>query len=118
MRTLDYWKKKLGMNKGGEKKEELRSAEAIIVAYQNPKVAKKQVILAKRIKQLNENTSVYKTIKQDKDGTMVGVMHDRIYDDRETFFSVVKDFLDNDWIFEQGDPVAVRLLREQGIINA
>ena len=115
MDTIDYWKKKLGMTQ--EKEKEHTSAEKIVISYQNPRVAKKWAVFYRTLEQLNQNTSIYsKPIKRDSEGYLIGVLNERVFDDRETFFKVTKEFVDNGWLFEQGEPNAVRLLKERGII--
>lgn len=76
-------------------------AEKIVIGYESPRVSFKYVVLYREVDYLLAQNHYSKQIYVDEEGFLIGVFRERVYDDRETFVSVVKDFLGAGWILEQ-----------------
>ena len=110
MKDSSYWIKKV---KSLRNKKVHKCAEKILIGYENPKVKFKYVVMYRTLEKLG---SYYpKPIMTDSQGFRVGILRERVYDDMQTCITVIKDFLDAGWVFEQGDPVFVKKIEENGV---
>lgn len=73
-------------------------AEKIVLGFENPKTSKKLVVMYRYVGSLDQH--YIKTLPKDSTGCIVGVLHERIYDTIDQFYSVFDEFIGKGWIFE------------------
>lgn len=113
------WLNKIQKIKSEKNIIEYKKAEKILIGYENVKTSIKWALLYKHVKELN---GFYFNEFIDEEGFSVGLLRNRIFNDRESFLNEVSKFINNGWIFEQGAylnnvPVVENMLKREGLID-